>query len=84
MLLGPERVAVLIEGAFSPAEHKLAQDQKGRDLLQKYAVELLHQISAELKDRIADTIHRPLGDSDVIANLETDQIMFIYSFEGDL
>ena len=83
VLDGPEHLAILIEGAFTQAERKLAQEPQGLDLLREYVLELLQQISGELAVRIEDVVRRPVRASDVNVNLKADQVMFIFSLDGD-
>jgi len=79
-LIDPSQVAFLIEGAFSKAERVLAEDQAGKALLMQYITELLSQINSDMKVRIESVAGNKILDSDVIANLDAGQVMFIYKF----
>ena len=77
------KVAILIRDSFSRAERKLAQDQSGEVLLRKYAEKLLQQISNEMTDYIEKALGRSVQTNDVNVNPDTDQIMFIFTLEGN-
>jgi uncharacterized protein YbcI len=84
LLVGPNQIAVLIEEAFSKAEKKLAEGQTGKELLRKYSLELLNQICTDMKVRIESAVGSTMKDSDVIANPDADQVMFVFKFTGHL
>ena len=83
VLVGSDHLAILIRDSFSRAERKLAQDQSGEVLLRKYAEKLLQQISNEMTDYIEKALGRSVQTNDVNVNPDTDQIMFIFTLEGN-
>jgi uncharacterized protein YbcI len=82
-LIGPERLAILIDGAFSKAERKLAEAQSGETLLREYASELLNQICATMIEQIEQVIGRKILSSDINVNPDADQVMFIFKLEEE-
>ena len=80
-LIGPDRLAILIEGAFSKAERKLAEAQTGENLLREYASELLNQICETMMTRIEQAAQRKVLSSDINVNPDADQVMFIFKLE---
>jgi uncharacterized protein YbcI len=80
-LIGPERLAILIEGAFSKAERKLAEAQSGETLLREFASELLNQICAAMLEKIERVAERKVLSSDINVNPDADQVMFIFKLE---
>lgn len=80
-LVGPDQLAILIEGAFSQAERKLAQDQSGEALIRQYAKELLNQICEERLAQIERAVGRRVLSSSVNVNPELDQVLFIFKLE---
>ena len=82
-LTGENHLAILIEGAFSQAERKLAETQNGEVLLREYALELLQQICAEKQNLIHQATLREVSTSDVSVNLERDQVIFVFNLNGD-
>ncbi len=80
-LVGEDRLAILIEGAFSEAERKLAEDQNGEVLLRQYAVELLNQICQEKYSLIQQATQQEVITSDISVNAEKDQVLFIFHME---
>lgn len=77
-LVGPDRLAILVEGAFSLAELKLAEQQRGGELLRHYAYELLQDIRDQMSDRIFDVLSQPVLSGCVNVNPDSDQVMFVY------
>jgi uncharacterized protein YbcI len=51
-LVGPDRFAVLLEGALNRAELVLAEQSAGRALLQQYTERLLAQVIEKLTGRV--------------------------------
>ena len=78
VLVGEDHLAILIEGAFSLAEHKLAEAQSGEALLREYAAELLNQICAAMIKQIERVVERKVLSSDINVNPDADQVMFIF------
>ncbi|MBN1668319.1 MAG: DUF2294 family protein [Anaerolineales bacterium] len=80
-LVGTDQLAILIEGAFSQAELKLAEDQAGEALIRQYAKELLVLICDERLDQIEKAVGRRVLSSGINVNPDTDQVMFIFKLE---
>ena len=81
-LIGPDHLAILIEGAFSQAERKLAEAQSGENLLREYATELLNHICVTMINRIEHAAKREVAASDINVTPDSDQVMFIFKL-GD-
>ena len=77
-LIGPDHLAILLEGAFSQAERKLAEAQSGENLLREYATELLNHICATMIERIQRAVKREVTASDVNVTPDTGQVLFIF------
>lgn len=80
-LVGSERLAILIDDAFSRAERKMAEAQAGEMLLRQYALELLNQICNETSLNIELEIGRKIRSREVNVNLDANQVMFVFRFE---
>ena len=80
-LIGPDRLAILIEGAFSKAERKLAEAQAGENLLREYVSEVLNQICETMLTQIEQAAQRKVLASDINVNPDADQVKFIIKFE---
>ena len=81
-LFGTDRLAILIDGAFSQAEKKLAEEERGEALLRHYAVELLAQVCDQMSVRIQEAVDLNVQSSDVSANPDGDQILFVFKLEA--
>ena len=77
-IFNPQRFVVLIDGAFSEAEHKLAETQSGKTLLEQYAIELLSDICDTMKIEIETATKRVVLSSEVNVNLAADQVQFTF------
>jgi uncharacterized protein YbcI len=77
-IFSPKRFVIRIEGAFSEAEHKLAETQSGKTLLEQYAIELLSDICDTMKIQIEAATERAVLSSEVNVNLDADQVQFIF------
>lgn len=77
-MVGRDRLAVLIEGAFSQAELKLAEQQSGGELLRHYAVELLQDISGQMYVRIEEVVNQPVISDSISVSPDCDLVMFVF------
>ncbi len=77
-LIGPKHVAILLEGVFSQAERKLAEDQNGEMLLRKYIIELLGDIGDQMTDRVEQVTGRGVRAKNMSFDPVTDQVVFIF------
>ena len=77
-LIGPKHVAILMEGVFSRAERKLAEDQNGEMLLRKYTIELLGDIGDQMTDRVEQATGRDVCAKNMSFDPATDQVVYIF------
>ena len=83
-LLGPQHVAILIEGVFSRAERKLAEDQNGEMLLRRYTIELLGDIGDQMTDRVEHVTGRYVRTKNMSFDPATDQVVYIFRLDDHL
>ena len=77
-LSGADHLAIIIEGSFSKAERKLAEEQSGESLLREYATQLLDNICVKMKLRIEQVVKRKVISSEVSVSPDTDQLIFLF------
>jgi len=82
-LIGPDRLAILIDDAFSQAERVMSEAQTGETLMRQYALELLNQICDEKSLDVEQAVGTKIRSRDVNVNLNANQVMFIFTFEKE-
>lgn len=82
-LTGSYYVALLIENAFAPAELKLAKEPGGRDLLSRYAGELLQEMSERMIGAVEQTMNRRVISVKSSAMVDADCVVSIFKLAGD-
>jgi uncharacterized protein YbcI len=83
-LIGPKHVAILMEGVFSRAERKLAEDQNGEMLLRKYTIELLGIIGDQMTDRVEKVTGQGVRGQNMSFDTATDQVVYIFRLDDHL
>ena len=83
-LLGPKHVAILMEGVFSRAERKLAEDQNGEMLLRKFTIELLGNIGDQMTDRVEQVTGRNVQANNMSFDPATDQVVYVFKLDDHL
>jgi len=81
-LVGPKHVAILMEGIFSRAERKLAEDQNGEMLLRRYSLELFGDICDQMADRIEQITGQDVHSKNLNFDPATDQVVIVFRLDG--
>lgn len=77
-LMGPQQLVIIIDGAFSHAEHNLAKNQSGKNLLISYTNALLQQISDTMIEQVEQAVERQVKSHIYHVNIPADQVMFSF------
>ena len=77
-LMGPQQLVIIIDGAFSRAEHNLAKNQPGKNLLTTYSNALLQQISDTMIEQVEQALERQVLTHMFNVNIPADQVMFSF------
>ena len=78
VLMGPQQLVIIIDGAFSRAERNLAKNQSGKNLLITYTNALLQQISDTMVVQVEQTVERQVLTHMYNVNIPADQVMFSF------
>lgn len=86
-LAGPQHVALVVENAFSQAEHLLAQQADGSPqsaLLQQYVDGLIGQLAPALSARVEDVTGQTVAMNSLVSNIEQDWLMIFFKLDQPL
>lgn len=78
VLVGQDSAALLIERAFSPAEQEAARRTEGRDLVQRYAEQLMAAIQPDLRVQTEAITGRRFVSDSVHVDVATGHILCFF------
>ncbi len=81
-LIGPDSLAVLLEQAFSRAEHSLSRQSDNAALLEQYIHRLIDQIAPQLAGRVEQVTSRPVLSTSLNAEVKQDWVIIFFKL-GD-
>ena len=82
-LIGTDSLAILLEHAFSRAEHSLSQQRSdSADLLRQYIHRLIHQIAPKLAGRVEQVKGRPVLTTSFNSDIEQGWVIVFFTL-GD-
>ena len=82
-LIGTDSLAVLLERAFSRAEHSLSRQSDSPGLLQQYIQRLVDQIAPNLAGRVEQVTGRRVLTTSLNTNIEQDWVIIFFKL-GDV
>ena len=77
-MVGPEGIVVFIEEAFCKAELRLAAQQQGEQLLNRYIHSLLTEMCREQVQQVETAVQRQVISTGVSTDLEAGWVMCVF------
>lgn len=81
-LVGPNSLAVLLEKAFSRAEHNLSRQSNNTVLLDQYIQRLIGQIAPDLAGRVEQVTGRPVLKTGLKTDIDQNWVIIFFKL-GD-
>ena len=78
VLVGPDSVALWVEEVFSPAEQAVTRRPEGRDLMQRYAEQLLAAFEADLRARVEAITGRRIASGNIRPDADTGHVLCFF------
>jgi uncharacterized protein YbcI len=82
-LVGPDSLAVLLEKAFSRAEHNLSRQRDTAPLLEQYIHRLIDQIAPNVAGRVEQVTGRQVLTTSLNADVKQDWVIIFFKL-GDV